>query len=87
MWNSQDFLHFDVRQMNRLLRQFNLTIRQPGKKIQYRPKLTFTTHGGSDLEDAFFTTFLVFSFGVGADEVVASELNRSKVKCRYRSKV
>jgi len=52
------------------------------------PGLKFKTHGGSDLEDFFFTTFSIFAFGVrGADDVAASKLNRSKVKCGYRSKV
>jgi len=40
-------------------------------------KFKFKTHGGTDLEDTFFTSFSIFTFGVKAGaNAAASELKK-----------
>lgn len=81
--NSRDLLHFNVCQMNRLVRQIDLTVRQKCKKYNRCHDLKYKTHGGTDLEGDFFSA--TFAFGVkGADDAAASALNHGKVGSEHR---
>jgi len=81
MQNSRDLLHFNVGQMNRLVRQINLTVCQ---KYNGCHDSNFKTHGGTDLVDVFFSA--TFIFGVkGADDATASILNHGKVRSEYKA--